>query len=340
MLKSSAEKVLIAPLDWGLGHATRCVPIIRKELKQGNEVILASNGNSVAFLKDYFPELTVRTDIPDYNIRYSASANMIWHFARDYRRILKVIKDENNWLNRIIDEEKITRVISDNRYGLSSKKVHSTFITHQLYIQSVAAVQPLLRYWLKKYISRFDDCMIPDYEGKENLSGKLSHGKSYLNHLRYIGPLSRFDNLAENLIPVGVETSYTFLGIISGPEPQRSILQEKILNALKESGEPSVLLCGLPDGKKESIEGNVRLISHADDEQFVRLLNVSQHVICRPGYSTLMDLHTLKKKALLIPTPGQTEQEYLTMRFEKHFGFKSLKQSEISLQNIQKKIYG
>lgn len=332
-LQSHREKILIAPLDWGIGHAARCVPIIKEQLALGNEVILASNGKSAAFLKHCFPSLILRTDIPDYKITYPSSGSMVWHFAKDAKRILNVIKAEGKWLDNFIDEEKITHVISDNRYGLSSERIHSTFITHQLNIHGAGIAQPLLRHWLKKYISRFDECFVPDYEGEENLSGSLSHGHSYLKNVRFIGPQSRFSTTSSSN-----SFRFDYLVIISGPEPQRSLLHKRLLQILKELKKPAVMLCGLPDGMNEKQDENVLLISHADDERFVQLINQSKHIICRSGYSTLMDLHALKRKALLIPTPGQTEQEYLAQRFKERFGFGVLKQKDITAQNILKEV--
>lgn len=316
-------------MDWGIGHAARCVPIIKEQLALGHEVILASNGRSASFLKHYFPALTLRTDIPDYKITYPSSGNMVWHFAKDARRILSVIKAEGKWLDKFIDEEMITHVISDNRYGLSSKRIQSTFITHQLNIHVARITQPLLRFWLKKYISCFDECLVPDYEGEENLSGNLSHGYSYLKNVRFIGPQSRF-----SIAPSRNSFQFDYLAIISGPEPQRSLLQLRLLQTLKELKKPAVMLCGLPEGMNEKQDENVLLISHADDERFVKLVNASKHIICRSGYSTLMDLHVLNLKALLIPTPGQTEQEYLAQRFKERFGFGVLKQKDVNSQNI------
>jgi len=331
MSVNSINKVLIAPLDWGIGHAARCVPLIKQQLDKGNEVILASNGRSAAFLKNYFPSLQIRTDIPDYRITYPSSGKMVWHFSKDARRILSVIKAEEKWLDQFIDEEKITHVISDNRYGLFSKRIYSTFITHQLHIQGAGIAQPLLRFWLKKYVSRFNECLVPDYEGEENLTGKLSHGYSFLKNLRFVGPQSRFSEV----ISIS-NVQYEYFAIISGPEPQRSLLHAKLLQAFKELNIPAAMLCGLPEGMNEEQDENVLLISHADDQRFIQLLNQSKHVVCRSGYSTLMDLLALKRKALLIPTPGQTEQEYLALRFKEQFGFGVLKQNDISAQNLLK----
>jgi len=304
-----------------------------KSLLHPTEEVPLSNGRSAAFLKHYFPSLILRTDIPDYNITYPSSGSMVWHFAKDAKRILSVIKAERKWLDKFIDEEKITHVFSDNRYGLSSERIHSIFITHQLSIHGVGVVQPLIRFWLKKYISRFDECLVPDYEGEENLSGSLSHGYSYLNNVRFIGPQSRFSAESSSR-----SFQFDYLAIISGPEPQRSLLQKSLLQVLKELKKPAAMLCGLPNGINEIRDDNVLLISHANDERFVQLINQSKHIICRSGYSTLMDLHALKRKALLIPTPGQTEQEYLAQRFKERFGFGVLKQKDITAQNILKEV--
>jgi uncharacterized protein (TIGR00661 family) len=322
------RKVLIAPLDWGLGHATRCVPIIQSELEKGHEVVLASNGRSADFLASQFPKLELLNDIPDYAVTYPANGSMARHFAKDAFRLLKVIKSENEWLKKKIEEYAFTHVISDNRYGLYSSHAHCTLITHQLNIRGPWWSRPFTSLAMKRYVDRFDECWIPDYQGDKSLAGELSQSNSFA-HLKYIGPQSRF----KNDVPC-IEPTYEVLAIISGPEPLRSVLQNQLLQVLKEIGKPSVMLCGLPNGAAEIIDGNVRMLSHAEDEEFVGLVARSRYIVCRSGYSTLMDLYVMNRKALLIPTPGQTEQEYLAHRFQQRFGFTTLSQSLLNTENV------
>jgi uncharacterized protein (TIGR00661 family) len=322
------EKVLIAPLDWGLGHATRCVPIIQSEVAKGHEVVLASNGRSADFLASYFPDLELLHDIPDYAITYPANGGMVSHFAKDAFRLLKVIKSENEWLKEKIEEYSFTHVISDNRYGLYSSLARCTLITHQLTIQCPWWSQPFTKLALKRYVERFDECWVPDYQGEKSLAGELSQSNAF-GQLKYIGPQSRFKKAVPH-----IEPTYDVLAIISGPEPLRSGLQNQLLQILKEIGKPAVMLCGLPNGASEMVDENVRIITHTSDEQFIDLVSRSKHIICRSGYSTLMDLHVMNRKALLISTPGQTEQEYLAHRFQQHFGFMSLNQSALTTENV------
>lgn len=311
-----------------MGHATRCVPIIQSELAKGHEVLLASNGRSADFLSGYFPHIEVWRDIPDYAVTYPADGNMAYHFAKDAWRILRVIKEEHEWLAKKIDEHAIQRVISDNRYGLSSSKACCTFITHQLHIQGPWWSRPWTKLALKYFIQGFDECWVPDYQGERSLAGELSQPISS-SVLKYIGPLSRFKGAA-----ACKPTDNEVLVLISGPEPLRSCLQKQLLHVLKELGKPSVMLCGLPNGESEMVDGNVRILSHTSDEHFIDLVSRSRYIICRPGYSTLMDLHVLNRKALLIPTPGQTEQEYLAHRFQQCFGFTVLNQSSLTTDNV------
>lgn len=326
------ERILIAPLDWGMGHATRCVPIIRGCLERGHEVILATNGRSADFLRRYFPQLTFLHDIPDYDISYPQSGSFTWYFIKETPRLFKIIRAEKLWLERIIKEHSITKVISDNRYGLYAKNIPSILVTHQLNIQVSGIWKSAVNAVLKHYISPFNEVIIPDNSDKNSFAGKLVLPSFKVRNLRYIGPLSRFEN-----IEVSKSIKFKFVAIVSGPEPQRTFLQNRLLEIFKELKQPSVILCGLPDGLSEVQDENVMLVSHADDARFLQLVSSSENIICRSGYSTLMDLMALNRKALLIATPGQIEQEYLAQRFQEKFGFSTIHQSEISVERIASK---
>lgn len=308
-----AKKILIVPLDWGLGHATRCIPLIRQQLLAGHEVVLAANGASAALLQLHFPQLSFLPNLPAYDIQYPANGSMAWAMVRQIPSILRTIKAENNWLSEAIKSENIEEVISDNRYGLHNQNVHCTFVTHQLFIQAPSGAKPLLNALVRKYVARFDTCLIPDFDGAENLSGALAHGNTSLNHVHYIGPLSRFSEQKAN---AELDKKYFALAIISGPEPQRSILQQTITAIFNEWKRPCAVLCGQPQSESQSVKGSIDFFSHAEDAVFASLVHQSEHIICRSGYSTLMDLHALNRSALLIPTPGQTEQEYLAKYHE------------------------
>lgn len=302
MLKG--KRILICPLDWGLGHATRCIPIIRLLLEKNAEVIIATDKQPLALLKKEFPSLKFIV-FKGYEINYSRTNSMVLSMFFSIPKIIRAIKREHIELNRIIDENNIDVVISDNRYGCWSKKTKSIFITHQLMIKSPFG-ENFLHHKILKYIKNFDECWIPDYEGADNLSGELSHKYKIPANTFFIGPLSRF-KFVKNL-----EMEYDIMAIISGPEPQRSIFEKQVAEQIYKSDLKALVVYGIPEKEiKIETKQNVKMISHLSAIEMEECISKSKIIIARSGYSTIMDLATLGKKAFFVPTPGQTEQEYL-----------------------------
>ena len=320
------KRVLIAPLDWGLGHATRCIPIIRELLSRGYEVLIAGEGTIKFLLQKEFPGIEC-LPLKGYDIEYARSK--AWFLPRILMQIPKLlisIKKEKKWLEKIIEKNKIDIVISDNRFGLNNKKIYSIFITHQLFIKT-----PLMEEWLQKlnyrFINQFDECWIPDIQEKPNLAGKLSHPEKLPTiPIRYIGCLSRFT-------PTPALLEKHLLILLSGPEPQRSLLEKKLIAQLKNFSSPVLLVRGLP-GNSDSIEmgPQITCINHLPAQVLQKAVIEASFVIARSGYSTIMDLMKLKKKSILIPTPGQTEQEYLAEHImQQNFAF-TIEQQNFDLQ--------
>jgi uncharacterized protein (TIGR00661 family) len=304
--------VLVAPLDWGLGHATRCIPIIRGLLEQGLTVILAAEGAQANLLQQEFPALTC-LPLPGYRVVYSQTgAGLGFTMLRQTPRLMRVIREEHEWLDSVIDEHGIDLVISDNRYGLYSKKIPCVFITHQLTIKAPFRwLEKLLRQINYRYINRFTVCWVPDAEGPDNLAGKLSHPKKLPRiPVRYIGLLARFQRQEK-------PKEYDFCILLSGPEPQRTLLEEMIVPGLAGIHGKIVLVRGKP-GSTENIAApeQVTVFNHLNTQELQELVQKSRFIVSRSGYTTVMELVSLGKKAILIPTPGQTEQEYLAGRLE------------------------
>ena len=303
----TSPKILVAPLDWGLGHATRCIPIIKELIRDNCTVLIAASGNIKILLQAEFPSLQF-LDLPGYNIEYAASSwGLAAKIVAQIPKILSAIKEEQAWLKKVVEEEKIDAVISDNRYGLYHPQIRSVFITHQLLIKApVQLAEEILQDINYDYINKFDECWVPDAEGENNLAGSLSHpGSMPKIQVRYIGPVSRFgsSNVAEEK---------HLLLLLSGPEPQRSLLEENLLEDIKEYAKPVVLVRGLTQAEDElEADDNVIVFNHLPASQLEEKTQEASFVIARCGYSTVMDLAALKKKSVLIPTPGQTEQEYL-----------------------------
>ena len=305
-LKDTAPRILVCPLDWGLGHATRCVPLIKELILNGATIIIASDKRPLEFLRQEFPMLEF-IRFKGYNISYPSRSGMVIQMLLSAPKILFHIYREHQELKKIITEYKISAVISDNRYGLWSTSVPAIFLTHQIRIKS-----PFLENLLFRincfFIGRFHECWIPDYQGDENLSGELSHINELPSNTSFIGPLSRFSMNYED--PVGKK--YDLAVIISGPEPQRSYFESLILTQLKTKALKAAVIRGVTESKEYyQLKDNITVYAHLNTKALKEVILSSELVLCRPGYSTLMDLAMLNKKAVFIPTPGQTEQEYL-----------------------------
>jgi len=300
------KKILIAPLNWGLGHATRCIPIIKALIANKFEPILASDGDALTLLQKEFPKLT-SYQLPSYNISYSKGNNLKYKLFLNTPKIIKAVKQEKKVVKEIIIKETLSGIISDNRFGVRSAKIPSVYITHQLNVLS-GKTTFITSNLHQQIISKFDECWVPDTKGEFNLSGKLSSVKKEKLKVKFIGTLSRFEKQS-------TIKKRDLLIVLSGPEPQRSILEEKLLIQLKETTQQVVLVRGVLTNKEQPfINDNVQIINYMLSEQLEQIINESEIVLARSGYSTIMDLSKLDKKAFFIPTPGQFEQKYLANR--------------------------
>lgn len=300
--------ILVAPLDWGLGHATRCIPLIRYMIMLDCEVIIAGEGKQKHLLQQEFPGLRF-VDLPGYRLKYSRVGWLTsLKILTQALKILTAIKQELGWLNNFLKVQKIDAIISDNRYGLYHTSVPSVLITHQLTIKTPVGKlgEGVLRKLHFRFIKRFSECWVPDFEGEKNLAGELSHLKTAPPFpVKYLGPLTRFVKKEEVL-------RYELIILLSGPEPQRTLLEEICVRELQDFQGPAVLVRGLPGDENPIPSFNqVIIYNHLPSEQLNRAINESKIVISRSGYSTVMDLFALNKRCIFIPTPGQTEQLYL-----------------------------
>ena len=332
-LPDRQARILVAPLDWGLGHATRCIPIIRELLAQGGEVWLAGEGAQESLLKAEFPELPF-LELPGYRINYSKTARgLLWKMIQQGSKMRSAIQYENRWLKKVIAEHGFDAVISDNRYGLYHSAVHCVFMTHQLTIKNSLGkwAERILQKINYKHINRFRECWVPDLptglpaerhgqaglDQEKNLAGELSHPqKKPTVPVHYIGLLSRFEK-KESFDPsansgLRTEKKNHLLIILSGPEPQRSMLEEKIITDITHYNGTATIVRGLP-GLASLIPSTnmIKFYNHLPADELNIEMQEAEYIISRSGYSTVMDVVALQKKSILIPTPGQTEQEYL-----------------------------
>ena len=321
------KKILIAPLNWGLGHATRCIPIINALIIEGFDPIIASDGSALKLLQKEFPKLST-VELPSYDITYSKKAK---HFRlkllKDFPRFLKTLKKEIRVTQQIIDKYSIDGIISDNRLGVYNKKVPSVYITHQLTVLSgiTTCISTKIH---KSFIKKFDICWIPDAESEPNLSGKLGHSKTCNFKTEYIGPLSRFRKTRCDILN-------DILILLSGPEPQRTTLEEKLLLEFKNYHGKVVFVRGIME-EKQTVQKmhNMTLYNFMTSSLLEKTINESGLIISRSGYTTIMDLAKLNKKAFFIPTPGQFEQEYLAKRLSNMKCVPSSSQDDFTLNKL------
>ena len=328
-LLKKRKKILVAPLNWGLGHATRCIPIIKALENHEFEPILASDGVALALLKKEFPHL-MHFEMPSYNIQYAEKgANFKWKLLAQIPKMISAIKNEKKATEKLINRLGIDGIISDNRLGVFSKKVPSVFITHQLNVLTgtTSTITTKLHHY---FIKKFNECWVPDNEHSPNLSGKLGHSDNKFKHVKYIGPLSRLHK--KNL-----SIRYKYLIILSGPEPQRTLLEEIFLKEFEHYNEPILFVKGKVQSEQIIEQKNTLTIyNFMNSEELETAFNESEFVVARSGYTTVMDLAKLGKKAFFIPTPGQYEQEYLAKKYKAEGIAPSCKQEKFKLEKLSK----
>ncbi|SMO86958.1 UDP:flavonoid glycosyltransferase YjiC, YdhE family [Saccharicrinis carchari] len=322
---------MVCPLNWGLGHASRMIPVVNDLLKQGNKVILGGDGDALRLMSNEFPDLQT-VSIPDVEVRLGHKT-ICWSLLGLVPKMIYSSFREHCILKRLIKCTAIDVVIADNRYGLWNKKIKSIFVTHQLMLKLPKALKILeypVHLLIKMAVARFDTCWVPDYADRQNsLSGDLSHKYALPRNTTFIGPLSRFAQAKQ----VSTDRSFKVVAVLSGPEPLRSELEEELRAVLSHSHASALIVQGKPSERKQyTTVGNITSVPHLDTLELRAILKKAHTVICRSGYSSIMDLEYFKSKAILIPTPGQTEQEYLALHLtHKHL---TINQTDVKVQLI------
>lgn len=325
-------KILVAPLNWGLGHASRCVPLVQQWLNEGHEVVLAGDGDSLTLLRKHFPKLRYAYLVP-LDLQYSRGKNQVWAMVRALPRLIRWSIQDHMMAGALLREEPFDIVVSDNRFGLFSSKrqktkdksVKTVYITHQLHIRLPERwrwAETVAARWHARIWHRYDEVWVPDYkEEEESLSGWLGHGVENIlpsvvsrPKIQYIGPQSRFGKEEPSTKYQVSSTTYDIVAVLSGLEPQRTLLEREIINRYQGKEEQVLVVQGRPGRPMVRIRrANITSVPYMTDDELKQVLLGAGHIIARSGYSTIMDLHALGLlgKAELIPTPGQSEQEYL-----------------------------
>jgi uncharacterized protein (TIGR00661 family) len=330
--------ILVCPMDWGLGHATRVVPIIDRLLERNVRVILGADNKPLEFLRGRFPQCEF-VKIPGYKPMYQKKGSLALKVTTDIPQMLIESRKAHILLEQIIDDMGIDAVISDNRYELWSERIPTIFMTHQLKIMTqgiLTSARTAIQKVIYGFIVRHNEVWVPDFPGEPNLSGELSHVKKLpLKMVLYIGPLSRFENL--RTLPPSEEKP-DVLCIMSGPEPQRSILENIFAEQAANTTYKTLILSGRPGENSIVQKGNVEIRSHCGDEEMAALIRAAHLVVSRSGYTTIMDMAALGKKAVFIPTPGQPEQEYLARRLKKQGLFYTVSQTDFNLEKAFREV--
>lgn len=331
-----SKTVLLSPLDWGLGHASRIISLVMHFEAAGFKVILGGSGKSGDLLRTTFRHLPF-IEIPSFTIRYPFRKflfplNIIIQLPLFFYSIFR----EHHHIKRAVKKHAIDIVVSDNRYGLRCKSTYNIIITHQ-----ISPVLPGFLKWaeyplyivLKNLIERFHECWIPDYAGENNLSGKLSHRFTLPENAKFIGHLSRFSVVSN----ANDHSSYDLAIVLSGPQPELGRITRRIIDQALESKLETIIICGLQESdKSQAVRQGLKIVSHLEPPVFKKVLEMSGTIICTAGYSGIMDLVELSRTAILIPTPGQTEQEYLCSFHQSRRNFLTVPLSELNLQDLAK----
>ena len=345
-------KVLVCPLDWGLGHATRCIPLIRALLANGHQVRIGAAGGGLVLLRGDFPELDV-FEFPGYRVRYSASPRfflpvMLWQLPR----VLSGMRRESRRLEKILADHPADVVISDGRYGVRPRRLPGIFITHQVFIRIPGRFPGLA--WAERFLlalnlrrlRAFDAVWVPDFPGKDSLSGELSHKPGAPASLEFIHPLSRFVASAVPGPVPGLEVDV--LAVVSGPEPQRTLFERILRNQMSGMPGTRVLVRGLPGaapasgaGVRSIVPGSLTEFDHLTGTEMAGLFGAARMIVVRSGYTTVMELAGLgARAALMVPTPGQSEQEYLADHLERAGAAIRMDQHSIDLRSARKRLAG
>ncbi|MEI6866254.1 glycosyltransferase [Flavicella sp.] len=327
--KVTSNKILIAPLNWGLGHAARCIPIIHFLIEHNFSPVLASDGAALALLKKEFPKLEV-IELPSYQIQYSEFSYFTkWKLLFSFWSIQKAVKMEQKIIADLFLDKEFVGLISDNRFGVYHQNVPSVYMTHQLNVFSGLTTWFTSKYH-QKIISNFNVCWVPDVRGSKSLSGKLSKVSKIKTRIKFLGNLSRFE-------PNQLKKKYDVLLLLSGPEPQRSIFEKIVLKEFSSFEAKVLLVRGvLNQTVLKNVSKNIEVVNFLTSKKLEAAINMSEMIVSRSGYSTIMDLARLNKKAVFVPTPGQIEQEYLAKYLEEKKIAPFCKQGKFNLSMLSK----
>ena len=326
--KLNQPQLLVAVLDWGMGHATRTLPLIQHAVGEGWHVHIASKGTALSWLQSHMANESTRGHVtfhvkPGPDISYAKRGNFI-KIAGQIPAFVAFVEKERQWTERFATHHQIDAILSDNCYGCATEDIPSVLMSHQLQLPTPKWLEGPARAVVQRWASRFDALWVPDLApGEHSLSGNLADAAVHENII-YIGVLSR---LARHHQP-GREKKWARVGMVSGVEPHRSLMEQALRKWMHNTEKPCLLVAGKPGGGVRT-EGHITTWCDPSDAELASALQGAQTLICRSGYSSQLDLAALQTNAILVPTPGQPEQEFLGRLWEARFGFTCISQRQL-----------
>jgi uncharacterized protein (TIGR00661 family) len=316
--------------SWGLGHATRSLPLIRKLISEDHNLTIITSGRTLKLLQREIKDDAQYMDVPDYPILISEDAKRVMVKSLVYwPSFIRRMQVGLAILTKLLQRKNYDMILSDGRYDMYNKKIPSFFISHQMRIMNplrIKFLETASELFNHFFFKRFYGVLVPDYR-QDDLSGDLSHNLKLLdeNRLHYVGILSDFKRRK-------TKKDIDYLVSLSGPELQRKILEKKLLSQLEGLKGKIVVTLGKAEATHQKSDDNIRVYSYLSKEKREEILNRTKLVISRSGYSTIMDLAVINTKALMIPTPGQIEQQYLAEYNTVKEKIYSVNQSSIDLK--------
>lgn len=280
--------------------------------------------------------------MPTSNIKYASGDSLIGKIFWQLPKVLWTTIVEHIYLKKLIKTEKIACVISDHRLGLFNKNLISILVIHQLNMRFPSGLKRIGKVFNRLHyhvIRKFDQVWIPDLSREKNIAGDLSTPPLKISHFYKIGILSKF-LLRKESIDKKTREFYDMVVLLSGPEPQRSILENILTGQLSKLNRKVFFIRGISGENTLVKQNNLHFVSHLNYREMLPIISGADIVICRSGYSSIMDLIALGKQGILIPTPGQTEQEYLSDYLKEKGYFYSEKQKSFDISRALKSFHG
>ena len=317
--------ILFTILNWGLGHAVRSITLIDHLKNSGHKISIASDGIALEFLSKEFPNLTFYK-LPAYDIKYKYHF-MPLNIIEKTPQLIKSIIKEKKAVDKITQNNQIDLIINDNRLACYHKSIPSVYITHQLNVPAPNQIlHKITNLGHQYFINKYDYCWIPDFANENNLAGSISKSKKIKPPIEYLGPLS-------NIRLENTESRLPLLVVLSGPEPQRSYLENKVINQASELDIEILLIRGTNTKRSFNNQNpNLRILDLVNRKELTTLIEQAQKIICRSGYTSLMDFYLNPKPLYFIPTPGQWEQEYLAKHWQENMGVPYSTQKDFKLK--------